>query len=338
MRVKKCLILSLALVAVFFAGCGTEQEALSPNKPTAQMTDLKFQDVKPDSATLLFEVEVNNPYAVDLPLTNISYALTSGTNTFLLGSTDLQITVPANSKEVVSLPAGINYREMLKVLKGVGPGSKIHYAAELELSVNAPALGLVRLSLEKEGELVLPNIPEVKKEVKKSRTPDVIFVPTPQEVVDKMLELAEVKKSDLVYDLGCGDGRIVVTVAKKFGCKAVGFDIDPQRIKESLENVEKNEVGDLVRIEQKDIFTLDLSEANVITLYLLPRLNVKLIPQLEKLRPGSRIVSHDFDMEGVTPDKVVRLTSSEGDTEHTIYLWTTPLKKVEKEKPAPALE
>ena len=142
-----------------------------------------------------------------------------------------------------------------------------------------------------------------------------------------MLELAEVKKDDLLYDLGCGDGRIVVTAAKKYGCKAVGFDIDPQRIKESLENVEKNNVGDLVRIEQKDIFTLDLSKANVITLYLLPRLNVKLIPQLEKLKPGSRIVSHDFDMEGVTPDKVVKLTSSEGNAEHTVYLWTTPLKK-----------
>ena len=159
------------------------------------------------------------------------------------------------------------------------------------------------------------------------QAPDVVFVPTPQDVVDKMLELAKVKKDDLVYDLGCGDGRIVVTAAKRYGCKAVGYDIDPRRVEESLENMEKNNVGHLVRIEQKDIFTLDLSEADVITLYLLPELNVKLIPQLEKLKPGSRIVSHDFEMKGVRPDEVVKLTSNEDDDEHEIYLWTTPLKK-----------
>ncbi len=114
----------------------------------------------------------------------------------------------------------------------------------------------------------------------------------------------------------------------RYGCRAVGFDIDPERVQESLENVEKDNVGHLVRIEQRDIFTLDLSEANVITLYLLPSLNVKLIPQLEKLKPGSRIVSHDFDMRGVKPDEVVKVTSNDGyDEEHTIYLWTTPLKK-----------
>ena len=168
-----------------------------------------------------------------------------------------------------------------------------------------------------------------------TREPDVIFVPTPQDVVDRMLELAKVQKSDLLYDLGCGDGRIVVTAAQKYGCKAVGYDIDPQRIKESLENVAKNSVGHLVTIEQKDIFTLDLSEANVITLYLLPSLNVKLIPQLEKLKPGSRIVSHDFRMKGVKPDKVEKLTSSEDNAGHKIFLWTTPLNKTEAEDPDP---
>ena len=164
----------------------------------------------------------------------------------------------------------------------------------------------------------------------KSRRPDVIFVPTPPEVVDKMLELAQVTKDDLVYDLGCGDGRIVVTAAKKYGCQAIGYDIDPQRVKESRENVQKNSVGHLVRIEHRDIFTLDLSEANVITLYLLPELNVKLIPQLDKLKPGSRIVSHDFDMKGVKPDEVVRITSDQRGAGHTVYLWTTPLKKTKK--------
>ncbi|HUS73359.1 MAG TPA: methyltransferase domain-containing protein [Sedimentisphaerales bacterium] len=169
---------------------------------------------------------------------------------------------------------------------------------------------------------------EVSEQSDDTREPDVHFVPTPQVVVDKMLELAKIKKTDLVYDLGCGDGRIVVTAAKRYGCKAIGYDIDPQRVKESLENVRKNAVGHLVRIEQKDIFTLDLSKANVITLYLLPGLNVELIPQLEKLKPGSRIVSHDFGMEGISPDKAVKITSNEDDDEHEIYLWTSPLKKI----------
>ena len=162
----------------------------------------------------------------------------------------------------------------------------------------------------------------------RGQAPDVEFIPTPQDVVDKMLELAKVKKDDLVYDLGCGDGRIVVTAAKRYGCKAVGYDIDPQRVEESLENVEKNNVGHLVRIKQKDIFTLDLSEADVITLYLLPELNVELIPQLEKLKPGSRIVSHDFGMEAVQPDKVITVNSNEDEDEHEIYLWISPLKKI----------
>jgi SAM-dependent methyltransferase len=161
------------------------------------------------------------------------------------------------------------------------------------------------------------------------KEPDVIYLPTPQEVVDKMLELAAVKKGDVVYDLGCGDGRIVVTAAKRYGARGVGYDIDPERVKESRDNVARDGVGKLVRIKQADIFTLDLSGANVVTLYLLPELNVKLIPQLEKLKPGSRIVSHAFDMEGVTPDKTVRVPCKDGE-ERTIYLWTTPLKKEKK--------
>jgi SAM-dependent methyltransferase len=172
---------------------------------------------------------------------------------------------------------------------------------------------------------------EVTRQTDEYREPDVIFVPTPQDVVDKMLELAQVTKDDLLYDLGCGDGRIVVTAAKKYGCKAIGYDIDPERVKESLENVQKNNVGHLASIEQKDIFTLDLEQANVVTLYLLPSLNVKLIPQLEKLKPGSRIVSHDFRMRGIKPDKVLKLYSNEDHDEHKIYLWTIPLTiKVKK--------
>jgi SAM-dependent methyltransferase len=172
------------------------------------------------------------------------------------------------------------------------------------------------------------------------RTPDVVYVPTPQAVVDKMLEMAEVKKGDVVYDLGCGDGRIVVTAAKKYGVKAVGFDINPQRVKESLENVRSNKVEHLVTIKEADIFTLDLSEPSVVTLYLLPDLNVKLMPQLRKLKPGSRIVSHDFDMRGAKPVQVQKVTASTQNSnvqsngnddeetgtgaEHTVYKWVVP--------------
>jgi SAM-dependent methyltransferase len=176
----------------------------------------------------------------------------------------------------------------------------------------------------------------VSEEIKKAppkdaRRPDVVYVPTPHDVVDKMLEIARVKKGDLVYDLGCGDGRIVVAAAKK-GAKAIGFDISPERVEEAKANVKKNKVETSARIFEKDIFILDLSKANVITLYLLPELNVKLIPQLEKLKPGSRIVSHDFDMEGVLPDREVTMTSQEDGESHTIYLWTVPLKKEAEKK------
>jgi SAM-dependent methyltransferase len=171
-----------------------------------------------------------------------------------------------------------------------------------------------------------------------AKAPDVVYVPTPQEVVNKMLELAEVKPGDVVYDLGCGDGRIVVTAAKKFGVKAVGFDINPERVKESLENVKSNKVEHLVTIKEADIFTLDLREANVVTLYLLPDLNVRLMPQLQKLQPGSRIVSHDFDMRGAKPVVTHKMnlngsgSSSTGDyessaAEHTIYKWVVPWQK-----------
>ena len=164
-----------------------------------------------------------------------------------------------------------------------------------------------------------------------SGIPDIEYVPTPQNVVDKLLEVAKIGKDDVLYDLGCGDGRIVVNAAKKFGIKAVGFDIDPKRVAESKANVKSNGVEHLVTIEQKDIFTVDLSKASVVTLYLLPELNVRLIPQLEKLKPGSRIVSHDFDMEGVEPEKtwtvIARDHREPVNREHYVYLWKTPLRR-----------
>jgi SAM-dependent methyltransferase len=167
-----------------------------------------------------------------------------------------------------------------------------------------------------------------------TRKPDVIYVGTPQRVVEKMLEMAQIKRGDVVYDLGCGDGRIVVTAARKYGVRAVGFDIDPQRVKEALENVRSNKVEALVTIKQADIFTVDLRPASVVTLYLLPDLNVRLMPQLAQLKPGSRIVSHEFDMQGAKPAQIERLSipsaeEPEQDSgEHTLYKWTVPWEKV----------
>jgi hypothetical protein len=159
------------------------------------------------------------------------------------------------------------------------------------------------------------------------REPDAIFVPTPQDVVEKMLELARVTKDDVVYDLGCGDGRIVVTAARKYGCKAVGYDLDAKCVRMARERVAQEKMGALVTIERQDLFTADLRPAGVITLYLGAKLNAKLVPQLAKLKPGTRIVSHAFDMPGVRPDRVVRVVSREDGVEHVLYLWTTPLKR-----------
>ncbi|MDG5813783.1 methyltransferase domain-containing protein [Chitinispirillales bacterium ANBcel5] len=158
------------------------------------------------------------------------------------------------------------------------------------------------------------------------RTPDIHYVPTPHEVVEIMLRLADVQEDDVVYDLGSGDGRIVIAAAKKAGVRAYGYEIDPEMVDKSIQNVKEAGVEDLVTIEEKDIFELDLSEASVITLYLLPDLNVRLIPQLEKLKPGSRIVSHEFNMAGVEPD-VKATVRREGGGQSTVYLWTTPLRK-----------
>jgi len=152
-----------------------------------------------------------------------------------------------------------------------------------------------------------------------TRRPDVIFVPTPEEVVEAMLQVASVNKNDIVYDLGCGDGRIPVTAAKKYGARGVCIDIDPQRIKEANENVAKNGVGDRVRVMNADLFATDLSEATVVTLYLLPSLNVKLMPKLMKeLRPGTRIVSHAFDMGDWKPEKEIDVNGRK------VYYWTIP--------------
>src|SRR5262245_15057653 len=163
--------------------------------------------------------------------------------------------------------------------------------------------------------------PKIEKE------PDVIYIPTPQEVVERMLEAGKVKKDDVVYDLGCGDGRIVLTASRKYGCKSVGIDIASDRIKECEANKkkEKGETQKLVTFEQKDMFKVDVSGATVVTLYLLPELNEKLVPQLNKMKPGSRIITHAFELEKYVPDQTIEHKTKD-DRIYDIYVYTIPLK------------
>ncbi len=148
---------------------------------------------------------------------------------------------------------------------------------------------------------------------------DVPYVPTPKPVVDRMLELADVDETDVIYDLGSGDGRIVIRAARTHGARGVGIEIDPDLVKKARKNAEEAGVADLVEFRQGDLFEADISEATVVTLYLLPSVNQKLRPILfEQLSPGTPVVSHDFDMGRWAPDRTVDL---DGDT---VYRWTIP--------------
>lgn len=150
------------------------------------------------------------------------------------------------------------------------------------------------------------------------RTPDVVYVPTPPRVVDAMLKAAQVGPDDVLYDLGSGDGRIPITAARRWGTRGVGIDIDPQRIREANSNLQQAGVADKVRFIEGDLFEADLSEATVITLYLLPNLNLRLRPTLLKLKPGTRIVSHAFDMGEWQPEQTIDVDGA------TVYRWTVP--------------
>lgn len=154
-----------------------------------------------------------------------------------------------------------------------------------------------------------------------ARVPDVPYVPTRQEVVEAMLKLAGVKTGDIVYDLGCGDGRIVITAIQKYGAnRGVGIDIDPDRIEEANANAKAAGVTTQVKFIEGDLFQADFREATVVTLYLLPSINLKLKPKLlRELKPGTRVVSHDFNMgDDWPPEKEIRVGSS------TVYFWTIP--------------
>jgi cyclopropane fatty-acyl-phospholipid synthase-like methyltransferase len=153
------------------------------------------------------------------------------------------------------------------------------------------------------------------------RTPDVPYVPTPQEVVDEMLRMANVTKNDFVVDLGSGDGRIVVTAAQKYGARGLGIDINPERIAEARANAKQAGVEHLVEFRQGDLFKADLSKANVVTMYLLSSVNMRLRPKLfRELKPGTRIVSHAFDMGEWKPERTADVDG------RRVMFWTIPAK------------
>ena len=150
---------------------------------------------------------------------------------------------------------------------------------------------------------------------------DVPYVPTPMPVVDAMLDFAQVNRNDVLYDLGCGDGRIVVRAAQRIGCHGVGVDLDPQRVREARANASREKVTQLARFEVGDVFDFDFSPATVVTMYLLPSVNLKLRPRLlAELKPGTRIVSHDFDMGDWEPKAMREVLRSR------LYLWTVPAR------------
>jgi len=154
------------------------------------------------------------------------------------------------------------------------------------------------------------------------KEPEVPYVPTHEKIVAEMLKVANVGKKDVLYDLGSGDGRIVITAAKRFGTRGVGVDIDPVRVKEARENAVKAGVTDKVKFLQQDLFETDIREATVVTLYLLPEVNLRLRPKLlSDLKPGTRVVSHNYDMGDWTPLKTLQVRVPE---EHTIYYWVVP--------------
>ena len=160
------------------------------------------------------------------------------------------------------------------------------------------------------------------------REPDVPFVPTTEQAVDAMLKLANVTKADAVYDLGCGDGRIVIAAAKTYGAHGVGIDINPERIKEARENAKKAGVENLVQFKEQDLFEAEIRPATVVTLFLLSSVNLKLRPKLlSDLKPGTRVVSNTFDMGDWKPEKEITLDDPTGThcfLSHRLFLWTIP--------------
>jgi len=162
-----------------------------------------------------------------------------------------------------------------------------------------------------------------------SSEPDINFVPTPEPVVEDMLSLADIQPGQILYDLGSGDGRILLAAAQKYGATAVGYEIDPQLVRLSRQRIAEAGLEDRIEVREGNLFDADLSRADVVTLYLSPTMNRKLIPLFETMKPGARIISHDFDIPGIREQTVLRVTpGGRYKRERTIYLWTTPLQRV----------
>jgi hypothetical protein len=204
------------------------------------------------------------------------------------------------------------------VASSASPRSRIStIAVAARAQSNATAQHLSRASRQKKHQL---------------RKPDVIYYPTPSETVDEMLRMAQIKKGDVLYDLGSGDGRIPIAAAKQYGIRAVGIEIDPKLVTEAHEIAREAGVAELVRFRNEDMFRVDVSEATIVTLYLSEKLNVLLRPKLlGELRPGSRILSHDFRMGDWKPEQTVRVPW--GKLYRTVYLWTVPARKVKEKDP-----
>lgn len=162
---------------------------------------------------------------------------------------------------------------------------------------------------------------------------EVPYVGTPHDVVARMLELAGVSAEDTVYDLGCGDGRILVAAARDHGARAVGFDLEPARVAESLASAARHGVADRVEVYRRDIFEVDLRPATVVAMYLFPDVQRRLVPQLEQLAPGSRVVAHNYGIEGWPADRIEVMVSRADGVEHTIYLWVLPRREAAERVP-----
>ena len=198
--------------------------------------------------------------------------------------------------------------------------SSVDFAASPTLAGKMPAM---------ETRVAKSNISRVQRPSRKKRLlrkPDVIYYPTPPETVAEMLRMAGVKEGDVLYDLGSGDGRIPIAAAKQYGIRAVGIEIDPKLVTEAEENARQANVSQLVRFRNEDMFRVNYSEATIVTLYLSEKLNVLLRPKLlSELRPGARILSHDFRMGDWKPEQTVRVPW--GKLYRTVYLWTVPARR-----------
>lgn len=168
--------------------------------------------------------------------------------------------------------------------------------------------------------------------LEKPLLPDAVFVPTPPDVVERMLEMARVQNTDLVVDLGSGDGRIIMLAARKYGSRAIGYEIDPVLVERSRQKIEADQLGHLASVERTDLFKASWQAADVVALYLPPRIMDQLLPQLKQLKPGTRIVSHEFVFSELPPDKTLRMNSTADEAEHHLHLWTTPLRTGETHK------